>query len=98
MREDTHVRFERREVRGHPGPDHAAHASSAGRRAARAAGLGGTGMNDRGESRHGKTVWGPIGFGAMKLKLQRRCIAALFERNDRVLDVEEIFNLAREMI
>lgn len=62
------------------------------------AGLGGIGMNDRGEVRHGKTVWGPIGFGAMKLKLQRRCIATLFERNDRVLDVEEIFNLAREMI
>ena len=62
------------------------------------AGVGGVKMNDRGEPRHGKTAWGALGFGAMKLKLQRRCIGGLFEQNDRVLDVDEIFNLAREMI
>jgi 5,10-methylene-tetrahydrofolate dehydrogenase/methenyl tetrahydrofolate cyclohydrolase len=62
------------------------------------AGIGGIGMMDRGKSRQGKTVWGAIGFGPSKLALQRHCIASLFEQNDRVLDAEEIFKLARKMI
>ena len=52
---------------------------------------------DRGERRHGKLCWGAIGFGALKLALHRACIARLFERHDQVLDVEEIFALAKSM-
>lgn len=60
-------------------------------------GIGGTDMMDRGEDRHGKAIWGAIGFGTLKLALHRACIAKLFESNDVKLDAEEIFALAKEM-
>lgn len=60
-------------------------------------GIGGTDMMDRGANHHGKIVWGAIGFGTLKLALHRACIARLFERNDLVLDAEQIFDLAKTM-
>jgi methylenetetrahydrofolate/methylenetetrahydromethanopterin dehydrogenase (NADP+) len=60
-------------------------------------GIGGMQVMDEGELRHGKTVWGAIGFGKFKLVLHRACIAKLFESNDLVLDADEIFTLAKEM-
>jgi len=62
------------------------------------AGIKGIKMTDKGESRHGKTTWGSIGFGPAKLALQRQCIGRLFEQNDLILDVDEIFNIATEII
>jgi hypothetical protein len=60
-------------------------------------GVGGTDMLDRGLDRHGKIVWGAIGFGTLKLALHRACIARLFEANDRILDAEEVFAIAKTM-
>lgn len=60
-------------------------------------GIGGTDMMDKGVERHGKIIWGAIGFGAFKLALHRACIAKLFEDNKQVLDAENIFALAKEM-
>ncbi|BCG63030.1 MAG: methylenetetrahydrofolate/ methylenetetrahydromethanopterin dehydrogenase (NADP+) [Methyloprofundus sp.] len=60
-------------------------------------GIGGTDMMDRGIDRHGKVVWGAIGFGALKLALHRACIAKLFENNKQVFDAELIYKLAKEM-
>jgi threonine dehydrogenase-like Zn-dependent dehydrogenase len=60
-------------------------------------GIGGTDVMDRGELRHGKIIWGAIGFGALKLALHRACVAKLFDDNKQVLDAEIIFNLAKEM-
>ena len=60
-------------------------------------GIEGVDMMDRGEVRSGKTCWGAIGFGTLKLALHRACIARLFESNDKVLDAEEIFALAKTM-
>ncbi len=60
-------------------------------------GIGGTDMMDRGENRHGKLIWGAIGFGTLKLALHRACIAKLFESNDQLLDAKEIFELAKTM-
>ena len=60
-------------------------------------GIGGTDMMDRGKERHGKIIWGAIGFGTLKLALHRACIAKLFESNNQILDAEEIFNLAKSM-
>ncbi|MBD9355760.1 NADP-dependent methylenetetrahydromethanopterin/methylenetetrahydrofolate dehydrogenase [Methylomonas albis] len=60
-------------------------------------GIGGTDVLDRGEERHGKIVWGAIGFGALKLALHRACIAKLFESNKQVFDAEIIFALAKAM-
>lgn len=48
-------------------------------------GIGGTDMMDRGIDRHGKVVWGAIGFGALKLALHRACIAKLFETTNKYL-------------
>ena len=60
-------------------------------------GIGGANMMDKGELRHGKIIWGAIGFGSLKLALHRACIAKLFEDNKQVLDAENIFALAKEM-
>ena len=60
-------------------------------------GIAGIDLMDRGTIRHGKIVWGALGFGNLKLALQRACIARLFEQNDLILDAEEIFKTAKEM-
>ncbi len=60
-------------------------------------GIGGTDMMDKGLDRHGKIIWGAIGFGTLKLALHRACIAKLFEANNQVFDAELIFKLAKEM-
>ncbi len=53
---------------------------------------------DRGAARHGKRSFGGLAIGSLKLRLHRACIARLFERNDQVLDVEEIYTLARTLV
>jgi hypothetical protein len=60
-------------------------------------GIGGTDMMDKGIERHGKIIWGAIGFGSLKLALHRTCITKLFEDNTQVFDAENIFALAKEM-
>lgn len=60
-------------------------------------GIGGTKVLDKGELRHGKIIWGAIGFGTLKLALHRACIGKLFEDNKLALDAEVIFNLAKQM-
>jgi hypothetical protein len=62
------------------------------------AGIEGVGMSDRGADSHGKILFGPLGFGALKLALHRACIARLFEQNDLVLDAEEIYAIAKGMV
>lgn len=61
-------------------------------------GIEGIDMMDKNAQRHGKTVFGAIGFGALKIALHRRCIERLFEQNDLVLDAEEIHAIARTML
>ena len=60
-------------------------------------GIGGTNMMDKGIDRHGKIIWGAIGFGTLKLALHRACIEKLFDDNTQVFDAEMIFKLAKEM-
>jgi NAD(P)-dependent dehydrogenase (short-subunit alcohol dehydrogenase family) len=62
------------------------------------AGIEGVAQNDRGLVRHGKIVFGSLGFGALKLALHRACVARLFEQNDLLLDAEEIFAVAKTMV
>jgi hypothetical protein len=62
------------------------------------AGVEGIGMSDRGAASHGKLLFGPLGFGALKLAVHRACIARLFEQNDLVLDVNEIYDVAKAMV
>jgi hypothetical protein len=60
-------------------------------------GIEGVDMMDKGQERHGKFCYGAIGFGALKIELQRYCVAKLFESNTLVLDAEEIFAIAKTM-
>jgi methylenetetrahydrofolate/methylenetetrahydromethanopterin dehydrogenase (NADP+) len=62
------------------------------------AGIEGVAMGDRGTQSHGKILFGPLGFGALKLAVHRACIARLFEQNDLLLDAEEIYALAKTMV
>ena len=62
------------------------------------AGIEGVAMGDRGTQSHGKIVFGPLGFGALKLALHRACIGRLFDQNDLVLDAEQIYALAKTMV
>ena len=62
------------------------------------AGIEGVSMSDRGTQSHGKILFGPLGFGALKLALHRACIGRLFEQNDLLLDAEEIYALAKSMV
>jgi hypothetical protein len=62
------------------------------------AGIEGVGQGDRGAAKHGKVLFGPLGFGALKLALHRACIARLFEQNDTLLDAEEIYAIAKTMV
>jgi hypothetical protein len=55
-------------------------------------------MMDKGIERNGKLVLGGIGIGAFKLKLHRACIGRLFESNNQILDVEEIYAQALTML
>jgi methylenetetrahydrofolate/methylenetetrahydromethanopterin dehydrogenase (NADP+) len=62
------------------------------------AGIEGVGQGDRGVVKHGKTLYGSLGFGALKLALHRACVSRLFEQNDLVLDAEEIYATAKTMV
>jgi hypothetical protein len=62
------------------------------------AGIEGIDVMDKGALKNGKTVFGAIGFGALKIALHRACIARLFESNDVVLDAEEIYAIAKAMV
>jgi hypothetical protein len=62
------------------------------------AGIAGVELADRAATRHGRTVFGALGFGALKLSLQRACIARLFEQSDLVLDGDEIYAMAKAMV
>ncbi len=62
------------------------------------AGIEGIDLMDKAAQRHGKTVFGAIGFGALKIALHRACIARLFESNDLALDADEIYAIAKTMV
>jgi hypothetical protein len=53
---------------------------------------------DAGAERDGTKTFGALGVGNFKMKVHKRCIAKLFERNDLVLDAESIGDVARELV
>ena len=62
------------------------------------AGIEGVGQSDRGAAKHGKILFGSLGFGALKLALHRACVARLFAQNDLLLDAQEIYAIAKTMV
>lgn len=57
-------------------------------------GIAGVEPFDKGANRDGLVCYGALGVGGAKMKLHRAAIAQLFERNDQVLDAEQIYALA----
>ena len=61
-------------------------------------GIEGVEVTDAGADRNGAKVFGALGVGNFKMKVHKRCIAKLFERNDLALDAESIGDVARELV
>lgn len=57
-------------------------------------GIEGVEVTDNGAVREGVTVFGALGIGGLKMKTHKAAVARLFDRNDLVLDAEEIYDLA----
>jgi hypothetical protein len=58
-------------------------------------GIEGIEVVDKGIERDGVIGYGAIGVGDLKMKVHKAAVARLFEANDLVLDVEEIYQIAR---
>ncbi len=50
-----------------------------------------------GKEKEGKVIFGALGIGGLKMKVHKACVARLFEANDLVLDLEEIYAIAGEL-
>ncbi len=57
-------------------------------------GIEGVELTDAGIDRDGKIAYGALGIGGTKMKIHRAAVAALFDRNDAVFDIDEIYDLA----
>jgi NAD(P)-dependent dehydrogenase (short-subunit alcohol dehydrogenase family) len=57
-------------------------------------GIEGIDIFDKGVVRDNTVCYGAIGVGGTKMKIHRAALAQLFERNDQVLDAQEIYDLA----
>lgn len=51
-----------------------------------------------GKEKQGKIIFGALGIGGLKMKIHRRSVARLFQQNNLVLDAEEIYATAKEII
>lgn len=61
------------------------------------AGLAGIEPTDCGRQSGPAVLYGAIGVGALKMKLHKHSLRQLFERNDRVLDIDEVFALGQAL-
>jgi hypothetical protein len=61
------------------------------------AGIEGVELPDKGAERDGVVCYGALGVGGTKMKVHKAAIAELFTRNDAVLDVEEIYEIAQRV-
>jgi hypothetical protein len=57
-------------------------------------GIEGVEATDDGTLREGIPAFGALGIGGLKMKAHKAAVAQLFERNDLVLDAEQIYDLA----
>lgn len=60
-------------------------------------GIEGIKATDNGKEREGKIAFGALGIGGLKMKIHRGAVAKLFERNDLVLDIEEIYEIGKAL-
>jgi hypothetical protein len=60
-------------------------------------GIEGIEVTDKGTERDGVVCYGAIGVGDTKMKIHKAAVARLFERNDQVLDAEEVYALGENL-
>jgi hypothetical protein len=60
-------------------------------------GIQGIEVSDRGQLRSNTICYGAIGVGGLKMRIHKRCLQSLFEANDRVLLVEEIYQVGKQL-
>jgi hypothetical protein len=66
--------------------------------AAEPLGIEGTEAQDDLKDYDGKRVLGALAIGGPKMKVHKACVRRLFERNDAVLDVEGVYEIAKEQL
>jgi len=60
-------------------------------------GIEGVEVSDKGKERDGVICYGAIGVGDTKMKIHKAAVARLFESNDKVLDAEEVYEIAKAL-
>ncbi|HWT25660.1 MAG TPA: NAD(P)-dependent methylenetetrahydromethanopterin dehydrogenase [Solirubrobacteraceae bacterium] len=66
--------------------------------AAEPLGIEDTDANDEFEEREGKRVLGALAIGGPKMKVHKACVRRLFESNDAILDVDGVYDIAKELL
>jgi len=61
-------------------------------------GIEGIDMRDDGAEREGRIAFGALGIGGRKMKVHRACVGRLFESNDVLMDAEQVYAVARELV
>jgi hypothetical protein len=65
--------------------------------AAEPLGVEGTDAQDDFAERDGKRVLGALAIGGPKMKVHKACVRRLFESNDAILDVDGVYEIAKEL-
>ena len=60
-------------------------------------GIEGIKVTDTAKDRGGQIAYGAIGVGGIKMKIHKAAVSSLFDSNDQVLDVEQIFEIGRKL-
>lgn len=60
-------------------------------------GIEGVELTDKGTEHDGVIAYGALGVGATKMKVHKAAVVKLFERNDQILDAEEVFEIAKSI-
>jgi hypothetical protein len=61
-------------------------------------GIEGIEMDDNGTERHGRIAFGALGIGGRKMKVHRSCVAQLFTSNNVLMDAEQVYAVAKELV
>jgi hypothetical protein len=61
------------------------------------AGIGGIEPFDKGADHSGVMSYGALGVGGTKMKIHKAAVRRLFERNDQVLDADELYELGKSL-
>ena len=60
------------------------------------AGIAGVGPTDSSKQIGSTSCFGPIAVGGLKMKIHRRAIEVLFQSNDQVLELEQVYQLGKD--